>query len=107
MKALSCIVAATALAGSVSGCAYDYYSYPRYGYSQGYSYPSSYSYYSYPSYSYSYPRYGYAQPYYGSSYAYSYPSYPRSSYYGSYWDYQRNYQGIHSGPEMSMAVNVP
>jgi hypothetical protein len=99
MKAVSCIVAATALAGSVSGCAYDYYSYPRYGYQQGYYYPSSYSY--------SYPSYGYSQPYYGPSYAYSYPTYPRSSYYSSYWDYQRNYQGIHAGPEMSMAGTVP
>jgi hypothetical protein len=92
MKALYCIVAAGALAGSMSGCAYDYYSYPRYGYSQGYAYPSGYSY--------SYPSYGYYQPYYGASYAYA-PA-PRS-YYGGYWDYQRNYQGIgHPGPEVSM-----
>jgi hypothetical protein len=90
MKALSCIVAATALAGSASGCAYDYYSYPRYGYSQGYYYPSTYSY--YPA-GYTY----YSTPYY----------YPRSYAYRSNWDYYRNYQGIHSGPELSMAVNVP
>ena len=82
MKAVSCIVAAIALAGSVGGCAYDYYSYPRYGYSQGYYYPSSYSYYTY-----------------GPSYAYAY-SYPRS-YYRSDWDYYRHYNGIHPGPELS------
>jgi hypothetical protein len=98
MKALFCIVAASALAGSMSGCAYETYSYPRYGYSQGYYYPSGYSYYS--------PSYSYSQPYYGPSYAYSYPSYPRS-YYNGYWDYQRNYQGIHAGPELSMSGTVP
>jgi hypothetical protein len=93
MKALCCIVAATALAGSVAGCADPYYnSYPRYGHSQGYYYPSSYNNYYYPS--------GYS---YGPSYAYSNPRYG----YRSEWDYYRHYNGIHSGPEMSMAGTVP
>jgi hypothetical protein len=94
MKALSCVVAATALAGSVAGCADPYYysySYPRYGYSQAYYYPSSYSY-SYPS---SYAYYSSA-PYY----------YPRG-YYSSDWDYYRHYNGIHAGPELSAAGTVP
>jgi hypothetical protein len=92
MKALSCIVAAAALAGSLGGCAYDYYSYPRYGYSQGYYYPSSYTY--YPS---SYTYYST-----GPSYAYAYPRYYRSD-----WDYYRHYNGIHAGPELSQAGTVP
>jgi hypothetical protein len=80
MKALSCIVAVSALAGSVAGCADPYYysySYPRYGYSQAYYYPSSYSYYP-AGYSYYYPRRYYSD-----------------------WDYYRNYNGIHQGPELS------
>lgn len=100
MKALSCIVAAAGLAGTVAGCADPYYysySYPRYGYSQAYYYPSTYSYYPstysyYPS-TYSY----YSTPYY----------YPRSYAYSSRGDYYRNYRGIHSGPELSMAVSIP
>ena len=93
MKVLSCIVAATALAASAGGCTYyPYsYSYPRYGYSQAYYYPSSYGYY-YPS-SYSY----YSTPYY----------YPRSYAYRGDWDAYRNYNGIHAGPELSMAGTVP
>jgi hypothetical protein len=92
MKALFCIVAATALAGSVAGCADPYYnSYPRYGYSQGYYYPSSYTY--YPA---SYTYYST-----GPSYAYAYP---RSYAYRSDWDYYRHYNGIHSGPELSGTV---
>ena len=90
MKAFSCIVAATVLAGSVAGCADPYYaySYPRYGYSQAYYTPT--------------------YTYYPSSYYYSTPYYYPSSYaYRGSWDYYRNYKGIHAGPELSMAGTVP
>jgi hypothetical protein len=93
MKSVICIVAAAALTGALGGCAADPY-YPGYGYSQAAYYPSGYGYRTYNSYpSYSYPSYGYSYP----SYGYSYPS----SYYGynSTWDYYRNYNGIHPGPE--------
>jgi hypothetical protein len=89
MRYVSNLVTAAALAGTVAGCQDPHYS--RYGYAQD---PS-------------YPRYGYSQAsYYPSSYsqAYYYPSgytyYPPPSYgYGSHWDYYRNYNGIHPGPE--------
>lgn len=90
MKALFCIVAAAALAGTVAGCADPYYySYPQYGYSQAYYYPSSYSY--------------------PSSYTY-YPTYPTTYYPGSYvgsGGYYRNYRGTYPGPAFSMAVGFP
>ena len=80
MRYVTCIVALATLA--VGGCADPYY--PRYGNSQSYYSPSGYSYpatYSYPV-SYSYPA------------NYNYPSnYNRST----AWD--RNYNGIHPGPE--------
>jgi hypothetical protein len=88
MRYVSYIVAIATLAGAVAGCADPYY--PRSGYSQGYNYPSGYSYYPPPNYSYSQPSYAYSQP----SYAYSQPSY---AYRSSAWD--RNYNGIHPGPE--------
>jgi hypothetical protein len=79
MRYVSYIVAIATL--SVAGCADPYY--PRYGNSQSYYSPSGYSYpaNSYPV-SYSYPA------------NYNYPSnYNRST----AWD--RNYNGIHPGPE--------
>ena len=95
MRYVSYVVAIATLAGAVTGCADPYY--PRSGYSQSYNYPSGYSYsqpanysYSQPSYAYSQPSYAYSQP----SYAYSQPSY---GYRSSAWD--RNYNGIHPGPE--------
>jgi hypothetical protein len=78
MRHVSYIVAAAALAGALAGCQDPYYS--RYGNSQGYapSYPANYS--SYPGQSGYYPtRYGY----------------------GSTGDYYRNYNGIHSGPQVT------
>jgi hypothetical protein len=74
-------VMAIAFVGALAGCADPYY--PRYGYSQGYAYPSS-SYYPPPT------RYSY----YPSS---SYSSPPGYAYRSSAWD--RNYNGIHPGPE--------
>jgi hypothetical protein len=81
MRYVSYIVAIATLAGAVAGCVDSYY--PRSGYSQGYNYPSGYSYYPPPSYAYSQPGYAYSQP----SYAYR----------STAWD--RNYNGIHPGPE--------
>ena len=82
MRYVSCIVAIATL--TVAGCADPYF--PRYGNSQSYSSPSGYSYpasYRYPV-SYSYPA------------NYNYPSnYNRST----AWD--RNYNGIHPGPEQT------
>lgn len=73
MGYVSYIVAVATLAGAVAGCADPYY--PRSGYSQSYYYPSGYSYYPPPS--------------------HSYP--PGYTYRSSAWD--RNYKGIHPGPE--------
>ena len=88
MRYVSYIVAIATLAGAVAGCADPYY--PRSGYSQGYNDPSGYSYYPPASYAYSQPSYAYSQP----GYAYSQPSY---AYRSTAWD--RNYNGIHPGPE--------
>jgi len=85
MRYVSFIVAIATLA--VAGCADPYY--PRYGNSQS----------SYPSSGYSYPANSYPASYrYPASYSYpanyNYPSnYNRST----AWD--RNYNGIHPGPE--------
>jgi hypothetical protein len=90
MRHVSYIVAAAVLAGALAGCADPYY--PRSGYSQSYYQQPSYGYYQQPGYSYSQPSYAYSQP----SYAYSQPSY---AYRSSAWD--RNYKGIHPGPEQT------
>jgi hypothetical protein len=87
MKFVVYVIAATALAGAVGGCADPYY--PRYGYSQGYYYPSTYRYYQQPAYAYTYPAYTYQTAY----------AYPPSYGYRSTGDYYRNYNGIHPGPE--------
>ena len=85
MRYVSYVVAIATL--SVAGCADPYY--PRYGNSQS----------SYPSSGYSYPANSYPASYrYPASYSYpanyNYPSnYNRST----AWD--RNYNGIHPGPE--------
>lgn len=84
MRHVSYIVAAAALAGALGGCANPYY--PRSGYSQSYYQQPSYGYYQQPSYGY------YQQP----GYSYSQPSY---AYRSSAWD--RNYKGIHPGPEQT------
>ena len=91
MKSVSSIVAITALAGAVAGCAQEYSTtYPRYGYSQAAYYPATPTYYSYPA-----PAYYSAPTYYSAPP----PSYTKSNVYSSKWDYYRNYQGIHDGPE--------
>ena len=72
MRYVSYIVAIATLA--VAGCADPYY--PRYGNSQSYYSPSGYSYYPPPNYSSSPPSYAYRS---------------------TAWD--RNYNGIHPGPE--------
>ena len=76
MRHVSCIVAVAALAGALGGCA------SPYGYSQSYYQQPGYGYYQQPSYGY------YQQPSYSQS-GYAYRS--------SAWD--RNYRGIHPGPE--------
>jgi hypothetical protein len=80
MRLIGCLIAASALAGTVAGCQDPYYYqrngyYQSYGYPQAYAYPSNYSYYPPPRY-----NYAYSQPTYG---------------YRSEWDYYRNYNGIH------------
>jgi hypothetical protein len=96
MKSVSSIVAITALAGAVAGCAQEYGTYPRYGYSQAAYYPATGTYYSYPA-----PAYYNAPAYYSAPTYYSAPppSYTKSNVYSSKWDYYRNYHGIHDGPE--------
>ena len=71
MRYVGHIVAIATLAGSVAGCASPYY--PRYGYSQAYSYPSGYNYYPASRYSYYSPPYAYSP---------------------ATWSYYRNYRGI-------------
>lgn len=43
----------------------------------------------------------YANPYAAPAYGYTYPPYSTRNSYDGYWDYQRNYKGIHSSPEFS------
>jgi hypothetical protein len=86
MRSVGSIIALAALAGAVGGCAQERY-YPRYGYSQATYYPeTTTTYYPARTYYYSYP-----------AYSYNYPT--RFNVYSSKWDYYRNYQGIHDGPE--------
>ena len=91
MKLISSFITLATAAATVGGCvAYDSYYAPapqaayypaRSGY---YSAPASVAYVSYPA-----PAY----------YNYDPPNYQRSNVYSSQWDYYRNYQGIHGGPE--------
>jgi len=87
MRPMIGIVAAVALTASVAACASDPY-YARSNYNYGYSAPG---------YTYSAPAY-YRSPAYYQTTTYSYSSPQRG--YSSYWDYQRNYRGIHSAPEL-------
>jgi hypothetical protein len=96
MRSVTGIVAAAALAAFVAGCASDpyyarssYYTSPSYAYSPGYASPV---YYSTP------PR-----TYRTTTYGYTYPTQqsPSARSYDGYWDYQRNYRGIHASPEFS------
>ena len=88
MRNSSYIVAIATLAGAVGGCAQESY-YPRSGYSQTTYYPATTTAYN--------PAPNYSNPAYPPST--SYPNYTRSNVYSSRWDYYRNYQGIHDGPE--------
>ncbi len=83
MRQVGIIVAAIVLAATVGACADPYYGYRTrtYAYTSDYYYPNYYS---------SRPVYYSSQPVYSSR-----------PYYGSRWDYYRNYNGIHSGPEVS------
>jgi hypothetical protein len=88
MRIVSCIVAAAALAATVSGCADPYYGYRR-------SYVAAPAYYT-PT-----TTYYASSSYYPPTTAY-YSSYPTGTYYSSKYDYYRNYNGsLHPvGPEM-------
>jgi hypothetical protein len=86
MRPMIGIVAAVALTASVAACASDPYARSNYNYG-----------YSAPGYTYSAPAY-YRSPAYYQTTTYSYSSPQRG--YSSYWDYQRNYRGIHSAPEL-------
>jgi hypothetical protein len=88
MNPIGSFIVLTAAATAVVGCsAYDGYYAPR---SQATYYPARTAYYSPPATTYaSYP----ATTYYDA------PSYQKSNVYSSRWDYYRNYQGIHDGPE--------
>jgi hypothetical protein len=88
MRHLTYIVAIGAIAAAVAGCADPYA--PRSGYSSGYNYPSST--YSYPS-GYSYPA--------NSAYASGSGYYPTRYGYGSNGDYNRNYSGTRSSPQVT------
>lgn len=87
MTPIRSLVVLLAATGAVAGCtAYDSYYVPQ----QAAYYPARPVYYSQPAYV-SYPATGY--------YAYDPPNYQKSNVYSSRWDYYRNYQGIHGGPE--------
>jgi hypothetical protein len=91
MKSVAAMTAVAALGAAVSGCASESY------YGRGYGY-------GYQPYAYSSPAYyrTSAPAYYRtSSYGYSYPQYSNRRAYDGYWDYQRNYRGIHAAPEFS------
>ena len=93
MKPVRTLLVLAVAATAVVGCtAYDSYYVPQ---SQAAYYPAPTVYYSTPAYStpayVSYPATAY--------YAYDPPNYQKSNVYSSRWDYYRNYQGIHGGPE--------
>lgn len=90
MKSITAMAAVAAVATVVAGCSTEtYYGRSTYGYRPGYVYST-------PSYAYSPPAY-----YRTTTYGYSYPQYSTRRTYDGYWDYQRNYRGIHASPEFS------
>lgn len=98
------IIAAALMAATVAGCASESYYGPSNGYRSGYAPYQAYS--PQPRYAtttyYSQPGYYSAPAYRTTTYQYSYapqPTYSSRGYDG-YWDYQRNYRGIHSAPEL-------
>jgi hypothetical protein len=91
MKPVSSIVVLAALAASVAACSVQgrtYYPRQQYAYAPGtttyYSAPGATVVATTPA-----PAY----------YSYDQPSFQKSNVYSSRWDYYRNYQGIHDGPE--------
>ncbi len=91
MNAIRSTVALATLAAGVAACSVnDGYYAPR---SQATYYPARTTVYSTPAVTYysTYPSATY--------YSYDQPSYQKSNVYSSRWDYYRNYQGIHDGPE--------
>ena len=98
MRPVTGIISAALLAATVAGCSSEsYYSpAPRYGYTQAYApgyttYSTSPGYYAAPG--------TYRTTTYQTSYAQP-SSYPQRGGYDGYWDYQRNYRGIHAAPEL-------
>ena len=95
MRHVRSIVTAALLVGAVAGCSSEP-SHPRYAYQSGYA-PNGY-YATTPA-----PSQGYYANgvYYPPATAYSNPSpyATADNYYASRQDYNRNYQGIHGGPE--------
>ena len=93
------IIAAALMAATVAGCASESYYGPSSGYpyrSQAYA-PGYTTYQSTPGH---YPAPGsYRTTTYQTSYAQP-SSYPQRGGYDGYWDYQRNYRGIHAAPEL-------
>ena len=90
MKSIGSIVAIAVVGAALGGCASEGYYAPR---SQATYYPATTTTY-----------YGQGSTTYVTrpavaAYSYDQPSYQKSNVYGSYWDYQRNYKGIHDGPE--------
>jgi hypothetical protein len=99
------IIAAVLTAATVAGCAAESYYGPSYGYRSGYTPYQAYApapryttttYYTQPAY------YSYPSTYQTTTYQYSYAQQPTYSSrgYDGYWDYQRNYRGIHPAPEL-------
>jgi hypothetical protein len=83
LKSIAGITAVAAVAAVTAGCSSERYYGPAYG--DPYSSPPA---------------------YYRTSSGYSYPQYSNPQYsnrrtYDGYWDYQRNYRGIHASPEAS------
>ena len=99
MRPVTGIISAALLAATVAGCSSESYYSPaprtNYGYTQAYApgyttYQSSPGYYAAPG--------SYRTTSYQTSYAQQ-PTYQQRGYDG-YWDYQRNYRGIHAAPEL-------
>ena len=91
MKPIFATIALATVAAGAAGCSVsDGYYAPR---SQAAYYPARTTVYSTP-----YSTTYYSQPA-ATYYAYDAPSYQKSNVYSSRWDYYRNYQGIHDGPE--------
>lgn len=90
MRRVICIVAIGTLAAAVAGCADPYAS--RTGYSQGYNSPAGYD---YPA-GYGYPA--------NRSYSAESGYYPTRYGYGSGGDYNRNYSGTRSAPQITLTL---